>query len=383
MLSAVMTIAAVIYAYLSDSLPKDSLNEVDQRIIKDMQHLWSRILESSPVLFCGICWLLVKRLVFRHKRNPARRRLTREQREAATTKFILNLSDQQLVVGLAILVAAIANQHTLTVFEFQVAFSLAWFSVTTHLATLDALQQYLHHNKTIRNLRVAGMLLLMVLFLYCFGVCLATVVEGPDTVPVQCYFSRTQRRRLAYGYEWQSGDISYILVFLFIPFSYIRRIRRFYNPEANMLVQVLAYFKTRSTSASQDTDPMTREQWVYMIKEGKAMHAAHERRKLLEFLERNDPVLISSKVRRLRMAVRMFAAGYQDSMLSNTPSLVFMIVYGLVQMASLRWSLDDKLDNYDMGFGQITPLVLLVLPIFAGIEGYFGKLSIQALLCKF
>lgn len=141
MLSAVMTIAAVIYAYLSDSLLKDSLNEVDERIMKDMQRLWSRILKSSPVLFCGICWLLVKRLVFRHKRNLARRRLTRDQHQAVTTKFILVLSDQQLVVRRAILVAAIADQHTLTVFEFQIAFSLACDSVTTNLATLDVLQQ--------------------------------------------------------------------------------------------------------------------------------------------------------------------------------------------------------------------------------------------------
>lgn len=179
--------------------------------------------------------------------------------------------------------------------------------------------------------------------------------------------------------------ITYFLILLFIPFSYARRIRRFYNPETNLLVQILAHLKTRSTSPNQDVDSMTREQWVDMIREGKEMHAAYERRKFLERLERHDPAFLGkyNKVGRLRLSVHMFATGYQDSMLSNAPSLAFLIACGLAQVTMLRWSLNDKLDDHDMGFGQITPLILLVLPVFSGVEGYSGKLTPRPLLCEF
>ncbi|KAF1995262.1 hypothetical protein P154DRAFT_393041, partial [Amniculicola lignicola CBS 123094] len=61
-------------------------------------------------------------------------------RQEALTRFILSLSDQQLVTGLGILVAAVSNQCTLSGAEFDIALSLAWFSATVHLVALDVLQ---------------------------------------------------------------------------------------------------------------------------------------------------------------------------------------------------------------------------------------------------
>jgi len=56
----------------------------------------------------------------------------------AVSRFILALSDQQLVTGLAILVSGVARQRNLIAWEFYMVLSLAWSSTTSHLATLDA-----------------------------------------------------------------------------------------------------------------------------------------------------------------------------------------------------------------------------------------------------
>lgn len=55
---------------------------------------------------------------------------------------------------------------------------------------------------------------------------------------------------------------------------------------------------------------------------------------------------------------------YNRSMLRIFPLLSFMVTYGLMQMVLVRWLLPSYQETHEMGFGQITPLFLLVLPMF-------------------
>ena len=73
------------------------------------------------------------------------------------------MSDQQLVTGLALLIGAVAQISRISVYEFSVAVALAWFSSTTHLATLNVLREYFLQNSAILKIRVGGMLLILVL----------------------------------------------------------------------------------------------------------------------------------------------------------------------------------------------------------------------------
>jgi hypothetical protein len=50
-----------------------------------------------------------------------------------------------------------------------------------------------------------------------------------------------------------------------------------------------------------------------------------------------------------------------------------MVTYGLMQMVNYRWTFHDVKIVNEMGFGQIMPLFLLVLPIFAAAEIYYGE----------
>jgi hypothetical protein len=376
MLSAMMTVGAVFYAYFSDSMPSAYLTDTDEAFIAEFQRWKLRFMESSPVLFVGLCWIVFSNLVLRRTgKEINRNKLTREQREAAVTRFILALSDQQLVVGLAILIAAVTNQHTLTVSEFQIAFALAWFSATTHLTTLDNLQEYFGRYKTLRNWRVIGMLLLMFLFLYCSVISHHIENAGPNTVPAQCYFAESTRQSLKK--ERPSGRnsnnssfIGWLMLLLFLISNYINRIQRSYGFDftTNIITAIMkvdSFVQNKSPKYSQRPSHKERKT---MIEDILSESRAVERRLNLDILDGRKSNSQSTGT------LRLCSGLYSRSMISIFPPLIFMLTYGFTQMVLYRWQQSNVLDATDMGFGQITPLILLILPAFSAAESYFGTL---------
>jgi hypothetical protein len=214
-LSALLTVGAVLYAYFSYSMPTRRLSDTDIAFIRDFQQLGKK---------SSFRYLLAK---------LPQRKLNRGQREEAVNRFILALSDQQLATGLAILIAAIANQCTLSPPEFRVAFSLAWFSTTTHLATLVSLQQYFRKNKTLRNVRVFGILTFMVLFFYCFVVVLL-MENSPDNIaPVQCHVQGSVRTYSDEEVTLSNYFWPWTMTVLIIMFGYKSKVLRTYSYGSN------------------------------------------------------------------------------------------------------------------------------------------------------
>lgn len=80
-------------------------------------------------------------------------------------KFVLTLSDQQLLVGIAILIAGFAQHCSISVYHFSIVTDLAWFSSNTHLVTLDVLRVYLAGEPTLRLWRICLMLGTVVLLI--------------------------------------------------------------------------------------------------------------------------------------------------------------------------------------------------------------------------
>lgn len=145
------------------------------------------------------------------------RHLTRAKRTEALSRFILSLSDQQPVTGLAILIAALTNRCFISFYEFNIVISLAWFSSTTHLATLDVLQEYLVANPVIRNWRVLGMVSLMAMLL--FGLLLQGDYLSNTKLPLQCAIDQGPK-----------PTITSILVLMYLLVAYITRILPLYDP---------------------------------------------------------------------------------------------------------------------------------------------------------
>lgn len=75
-------------------------------------------------------------------------------------KLVLSLSDQQLLTGLAVLIAGFWTHCSISVYHFALVNDLAWFSANVHFATLVVLKNYFLANPVLRNWRVALMIVL-------------------------------------------------------------------------------------------------------------------------------------------------------------------------------------------------------------------------------
>src|SRR5271170_2347971 len=82
-------------------------------------------------------------------------------------RLILGFSDQQLVTGTAILLAAFIRLPTsngqIRAYHFSVVTDLAWFSANTHLVTLFVLRDYFSTHIALRLWRTIGMLVMIAL----------------------------------------------------------------------------------------------------------------------------------------------------------------------------------------------------------------------------
>ena len=189
--SALLTILSIIYTYFSDSLPSWYLNEVDAAILATYESSWvSRKVAARSLSFWSSIGLILRRWLRRDDSESHGRPLNKEQRIQAVTRFVLALSDQQLVTGLAILIGAMASRCTISTYELGVVVSLAWFSSTTHLATLDVLRDYFIHHQVVRNIRLLGIVPIMILLSF------ALIVEKcfddlhfQVSMPMQCAIS--------------------------------------------------------------------------------------------------------------------------------------------------------------------------------------------------
>ena len=114
-MTGLASVGAMYFGYFRGYIDKDTLTELDRFILR---------------LFSNL---------------PKEEEHT-NYRTKALKQFVLTLSDQQLVTGFAILIASFALRCSISVLNFEIASSLAWFSSVTHLATLAILRQYFHEH---------------------------------------------------------------------------------------------------------------------------------------------------------------------------------------------------------------------------------------------
>jgi hypothetical protein len=113
--TSVATFATILIAYFGGYLPGIDPNDVDYILLGKCR---GELINDSPKV---------------------------KKRKEAVEEFIVTLSDQQLVTGLAILIAGFVKCD-ISVYSFENVSAIAWFSCTTHLATLTILKRYINSN---------------------------------------------------------------------------------------------------------------------------------------------------------------------------------------------------------------------------------------------
>ena len=411
--TALLTFGAIILGYVTKSLPENYLTDLDHKIVGKLATSWTGVtsVKAWKAFVRGS-----RKCLFLKPPNE-KDHLDENQQREALKKFILTLSDQQLVTGIAILVACFANWCRTSVYELNVVVALAWFSSATHLATLDVLQDYFQHNRVVRNWRMIGMVTIVLLLIagllltgfytntnefsaplpcltYLSGVyvydCNGTISGTNSTFlgSATSYDNATfydngtyYANGSSYGdcnlYFGNDGFDGGVFVFLgpvftvaYLVYGYASALlRTFAISEDTVLtplhVTIYLIFRVLNPRAKQ----MTMEVINNAIIECRAKRPANINRNFAKLFKTS----FGSKLQRFQL---IFAT-YLESFLSHIGGLFFALSYGLSKVATNRWadngpSLEARSNRVD--FGQVVPLVLLVLPLLAAAEIFHGKM---------
>ena len=289
--------------------------------------------------------------------------------------FTLALSDQQLVTGLAVLIAGFYKRCTMSAYHFSIVISLAWLSSTVHLSTPVVLRDYFIQRPFLRSVRVVGMLSML---------CLLFVAEFLTDSPafgfdlsrcIQCSFAELDIRKLFHS-TTVADSFSQFGILMFLILAYGIKVVGLHSSNPNLTMQgwFLGELKhknehTPSKSSMQDTDEELSRLWDRIAR----LKIEHYTRKDQQISRPEAWTRVSSNM----IMVSSALAAFQKSFLWQILWLTFGNTWGFAQVYVTRWQLAPTVvgNENDLSFGQLVPLLLLALPVVAAIEGYTGMLS--------
>jgi hypothetical protein len=263
--------------------------------------------------------------------------------------LVVSLSDQQLVAGLAILISGVIGlgAGTITVYHFSMVTSLAWFSSNTHLLSLVVVRSYLdsvnpcspeRDNPTLRRLnhqvinwiRIGLMILMAALLLYCSWVSGYESWDNEYRCPAKCTLDGD---RGGDPLKWMRADFFYVF------YNYI--------PSVLALIRPLRIF------------------WI------------DNRHKFLDSrveIQPNDSIWEKTPTLRCLGYIVRIVAYIMHSETLNYLQVVAWFCLGA------KWLFDTRKyghnlmknpeDENKMGFGQLVPLILLLVPLLQLADSY-------------
>ena len=190
----------------------------------------------------------------------------------ALEKAVLGFSDQQCITGIAILLSGYSqlsprNTNPITVYNWQIAVDLAWFSSITHLTTLTCLRHYFRQRRALSNFRIACMAANAVILAVSIG---STGWQlANHGVPALCLFDTTWITEDAVGAlsttddsHAPSGavynDLYIAITATFLALSYLTRVIQL-RPEKSTIRQWFNISVTFSIAVSDRLRRSTRE----------------------------------------------------------------------------------------------------------------------------
>ena len=387
--TSVVTFIAIVVGYLSDSLPDTSLSQLDRACIVKLSTIRRRWIKDSPTslllrrsmtIAMGVLgWNSAMADHDKGLEDDEKSRDAREQRSKGLGKFILALSDQQLVTGLAVLIAGFVSPCSMPIYYFNIIAALGWFSSTTHLSTLAVLRVYFIKHPRLRNWRVVAMLSVFVLLIITQVATTASTLD--NSLPVSCAFISASSDGL-----YIINVLSILVIIIFLSAAYSDRIVPLYIPDPEWSLQ--AWFVDAIVMVVRKLPGLRTKRQQYFCQElvkivietsnkpkaeqGVLWRSVNERRRYRNYYAwRNQK---SGILRRVGLTgIMMMEINY--SFLGDLLTALFGIIYGTTLVfvnRSNEPSAGISGSQNTVNFGQLVPLLLMLLPLFAAGEVYFG-----------
>lgn len=345
--SIVLVIVAISWAYRTDRLPCECYNEFDNLVL-------------------------------------GRKARSRDGEAVQTFRgFMLVMSDQQLLSGLALVIiinitrSGVADLDTqITGYAYSNAVILAFFSCAIHLATLGSLRGYLMERGALKHVRVV--LMLSVFFLLLQALVDAWWMLHP-TLPLRCALqeSRDIGYYLVTGPHLNPHDVlldignvtGFAILIGILANGYLRRILALYSPNLQEPFNTRAWQIRLASSARLLPTSIEQEQ------------IAHAKTRLSE---RWSPSSLNLKSFP-GFCFMVIIPAFNQSFMFEIVWMLFYFLFGFSQLFVTLLHLHFGEDNYRISslvstepdFGQLLPLLLLGLPLLAIFEGISGKFANQ------
>ena len=333
-----MTFLAILIGYVTYSVDEELINGVDELAINHLRRIFGMGNGSHVIL------------------------KAKQERQRSLESFILALSDQQLITGLAILITGYYKRCEMSGYHFRIAINLAWFSSTTHLSTLAVLNQYLRRRFFLKTMRWTGMFCLMGML---FHAELYNAYYIIPSLPIQCTFEVgfPEIRLKATGVGFFNVTIWFGISF-FLIFAYGNNfVRLFASQQPQPTLSILEWIdKHARYSLKLEPSESTMAKFERRINESRGG------RKKLKWL----------------WEVAYLCSEFLNSFLWEIIWLLFGNALGITQLYLSRW--DNRPDSRpaffyhniegsenSLGFGQITAILLMTLPLLAASEAIYGK----------
>ena len=266
------------------------------------------------------------------------------------------LSDQQLITGLAILIAALSSRCVLSQVEWHIVTTSAYFSATTHSLSLDVLRNHLAHHRWVRYCRVTFTLVFLILFTFAFLV--DHLFHFHRLIIVQCALEQWIWDPALMNDFWLLLGVIPILTILWG--KHLSAIARLAAPEVACQRHVTTTLMDRiSLSLWSRSTLLSKMEWASIIADAR-----------LDYNIRIEPSDGKAKI-----SVWYFLEQYHEAYLSEIPVWAFQFVFGTTNTITTAGEAKYHLlsDAGMLGFGQVVAIGLLVLPLLALIEIVNGK----------
>ncbi len=264
-------------------------------------------------------------------------------------KAILHLSDSHIITGLAILIAGFIQACQISIYHFHFVVYLAWLASSTHLTTLTILRNYLRRHRSILKWRVIAMVIMFIMLITALSLTSSRVWPSGDWYelyydsPVSCAWKQE--------YMTYRPDAAFS-VFL-VTAGYLARLSKLFISTSEFF---RSWLRDRPSS------------WL----KHKYDFTQRRRRASNNATARVFWKLLGALSLRVYIDARALYDLY-ESLLSELIWLSFSLLWGVSKI--LTWRMGAPVTMYEnkWGFGQMLPLLLLLLPAVAVPQFYDGE----------
>ena len=277
--------------------------------------------------------------------------------QQAVNSVVLGYADQQIATGIAILVAAFIKMHDISVYHLNVAIYLAWMSSNTHISAVSLLQAEFRSSgrPKWRALRIVGMgtiglmtlaMLIPTTSFYWEELANASV-PFPAGVPAICFL----RSRYQGGFNGDS-----VWSFTILAVSLIWKGMLLFNTSHDFLKHKVRRFLLRIISSWLD---------FILSRRRRLRHASY----LLTLVKKTALTLMFKIILALYVALWLLlelSESFAISLWMCTIGLAWGSTHILLHRSYITKAIRNKENEW--GFGQILPVMLLVVPVIGCME---------------